>query len=90
MAFEKTPAMPTTVVEDMPVDSEQLAKPSQVIVDDHDWEESRRKIVRKIDLHLMPLVSYLSMTSYIYLTQLHHANCRFRTLDDLYLWTTVP
>lgn len=49
--------MPTTIVEDLTVDAEQLAKPGQVIVDDRDWSESRRKIVRKIDLHLMPLVS---------------------------------
>jgi hypothetical protein len=67
MAAEKMTAMPTTVVEDLTVDSEQLAKPGQVVVDDHDWEESRRKIVRKIDLHLMPLVSYSSMTSHIHL-----------------------
>lgn len=57
MDSEKSNTVPSTVVEDMAVDSEQLAKPGEVIVDDHDWEASRSKIVRKIDIHLMPLVS---------------------------------
>ncbi len=65
---------PTTAKEaeaGITVDSETLSQGShgakaaeaEAVVEDHDWQVSRRRIVRKLDLYLLPFVSPPSASS---------------------------